>query len=259
MEEEKKVVTIAGDGQPKDDTQPDPRDKELENLRKLHENTLKENEELGRTNNVAINLARAIASDPDLATKVRDKYERMYGGGVQNQEPSKQSEEKNEKKDVNGVAKDAVKVVDDKINRLEQTQREKIIKDFEDKSGIGSLDNEIKQKIRGSIETYLNKWGYTVMNVPLDVLEDRLYDAKKNIDVETAIKEGKMEAFAESYMANAGSMPSLNGRTIKETDKNVLTDEQKRIAEKMGLDIGKVQEVAKNTEKEGLRVPKSER
>lgn len=205
-------------------------------------------------------LANVIASSEELQKGIENQYNKMYNptlvdaGKKSNDEQIKELE----KKDTKGMDPQAIESLNREISDLKGGQRDQIIKTWEDRVGMGVLDEEKKSEIRKEISLYMSKFGREFKDIPTKHLEEALGTAYEAVNLKGAIEEAKSEGYAASYTNSSGSMPAMGSRMLNEGTKEVLSPTQKKWAEKFNLDVNKVEKTYSNRDEEQKRVVKAE-
>lgn len=195
-------------------------------------------------------MADIVASDEDILKSFQDVYKKRYAGVVDGgQKTSEQQGKKNQEEDLSNLSEAEIKKLDEKVNRVEGTQRNQAVAEFENRAGLSQMDKEEADKIRKSVEREMNVWGHSIKSAPVEMLPTLLEKAYKSHMVD----ENKYSAYAEAYTNASGSMPHLSSRRNAQGEEDVLSSEQKKWAEKFGLDVKKVEKTYKERDSESVR------
>jgi hypothetical protein len=237
---DEKVDTIAE--KPAGDSEKDKRIQELE--QKLGEmgKQLGDQEEFVKQANIVANV---IAYNPEL----KDHFRRVYTGeGV-----GEQQEEIKEEKTVVGNKPTKDEEVDRRIKGVEESERGRIIREFETRYGIDSMTPEAAKVTRQKIEGFLNEFGSSITSAPLTSLSSNLDKAFLATHAEKLKEEGKLEGFVQMRTNDLATLPRVHGGSLNEDEKPKLTDGQIKWAGKLGVPLEKavksLEELTK--EKEG--------
>lgn len=224
--------------------QPDFRDEKIKELEKKLGEKDAEYKRMEEHVKQADDLARVIQGDPKLTASVRKQYAKMYGLVPEGEEPGEQPEKKPEEEKPSIMEDKQIKSISDDVKKLSRTQREQVIKDFEDRVGISQLSDQEKTEARRSLEANMNKWGVSVKDAPIEKLGELLTDSYKFVNYDKAVQEGTTERLAETFNNASGAMPRMAGRVLPgEEDSKKLNDKQRGWAEKMNLDVEKVESI----------------
>jgi|GEM_PF-6584129 len=200
--------------------------------------------------------------DPKGLETLKKQYAKIYGSPVvPEREPvSEQPEKKPTKEVADDMDNGKIKEVDEKLNKVTATQREQVIKDFEEKAGIDQLPDEERKEARRNIEAHLNVFGQSVQTAPIETLNTVLKESYKVVAMDKAVKNNGYEAAADAYRNLSGSMPTMSSRNLPtEEETGNLTPKQKVWADKLGVDPKKAEEANKAKDVESKRVPEAEK
>jgi hypothetical protein len=200
--------------------------------------------------------------DPKILDVLKEKYSKVYGGPVvpERKPISEQPEKKPTKEVADDMEDGKIKEFNEKVEKVSATQRDQVIKDFEDKTGISNLSEEERKKARMEIESHLNVFGQSVTSAPIETLDKVLKESYKAVSMDKAVKEGGFEAAANAYRNLSGSMPTMSSRNLPtEEEKGNLTPKQREWADKLNVDPKRAEEVNKAKDEEYKRVPEAEK
>jgi hypothetical protein len=246
---------------------------EVENLRKqlaeaqnksteLEKKLGEQGDQLGKMENYvrqADTLAVLIQRNPELTEAVRSEYAKATGVVPEGEKPDQQQKKEPTKKEDDDMENEKIRELDAKVTSTERAQRDKIVRDFEDKVGISGLKKEEQDVLRKNIASYVGKWGHDIKNMSLDTLSGALDDAFKAVNVEKLVEDGKLEGAAMYHLNQVGAMGALSGKPSEPEDEDELTEGQKEWADKLKVDTEKVQEAHKNRFEEKDRQVKTEK
>jgi hypothetical protein len=218
-------------------------------IKELETELGKKADELGKQKEIvdqANIVANTIMYNEDLKSKFQEVYRKAYGG-VSSEQPPKVED----KKDINGDVDSKIKPIAEKVEDNEMSQREEIIKDFEGRYNIGTLNKEDQKKVRTEIASFLGTFGHSAKSLPLSALSSGLEKAYMATQAERLKEEGKLEGFAQARENAHGTFSSMKGGEIPEEDKEKLTPAQIEWSKKLGADPEKAAKRYAEREKEG--------
>lgn len=200
-------------------------------------------------------VINTIASNPEL----RDHFQKVLQGEnvVAGKPPTgEQSSEGDQKKTPPAQPSDETKrTVDD----VATSQRDSVVRSFEQKWGISKMKDEERLEARRKIEGHFNKWGQSVKNAPLAVLADQLDSAFVATHAEKLREEGKLEGITQTRASQQGEMPTISGGGVPPEGGGGLTPGQKGWAEKIpGASVEGATKAIKERDNEQTRVPPAE-
>ena len=218
-------------------------------IKELETELGKKAEELGKQKEFldgANVIANTIMYDPELKTKFQEVYNRAYGG-VSSEQPPKVED----KKDVSGDVDAKIKPIAEKVDNNEMSQREQIIKEFEGRYNIASLNKDDQKKVRGEIASFLGTFGHSAKSLPLSALSSGLEKAYMATQAEKMKEEGKLEGFTKARENAHGTFPSMKGGEIPEEEGKKLNPDQLNWVKKLGADPEKATKRYIERENEG--------
>lgn len=257
-EDKSQVQPAAQPESAKAEAQPAPQapDRVAELEKKLGEisKTVSDQNEFIQGASVVINT---IAYDPELRTAFQQK---LRGGVVgQGENAGFQPQQSNPQGNAPAVPQNQTPKSDDKLNDVEQSQREEVLRTFEKEAGIEGMAEEDKKETRRKIEGFLNEFGWSVGSLPLSRLRANLDKAYQGTQIDKLREEGRLQG-AIQMAGNAGAvMPTLSGNNPNHTSQEQdLTAEQKKWLEKTGVDVEKAKKTYFAREEEYRRPSKAE-
>jgi len=254
------ITTVAPNGDNNNNSEVENLKKQLSDAQKELGNIRSERDEATKYATEAASLIKVVAENEDIKERVRDAYNKAFGNHPMAPQPNSDQQDKGEKKKGNDdVPNKGSDNTNEKLSRIERTQRNQIIKNFEEKKGIYSLESEKQKEVKREVEKYLNTFGQSVETAPVEILETVMEKAYQAVDVDRAIKEGKLEGYAAAYTTAAGALPHLSGRRIEADREEGLTTAQKEWAEKLGVDPKEAAEAYKNKDNEYKTPSKAEK
>lgn len=193
-----------------------------------------ENQEFIRDASVVINT---LAFDENLRTQFRETLKKNNGVVEPGEKPSVEpAKEPAKVKDVPGESS-KIEELGKRIDTVESTEREKIVRDFEGEYGFDKLNVEEAKTERRKVEEYLRTFGLSARTAPTTILKDVLNKAYIGTHAEKLKEEGKLEGFAQARTNEMGAMggfssssPNTQGGEVK------LTEKQAEWAKKLGVD-----------------------
>lgn len=147
-----------------------------------------------------------------------------------------------------------------KVTDVETSQRDSIINQFEKEYGIKNLSEDDRKDSRRKIESYLNEFGWSVRNIPLNNLRSNLEKAYLGSNIDKLKEEGKLEGIAQLRANEKGMVGTLSGEEgeIGEEKKD-LTKSQAEWAEKLGVDVEGAKEKYLSRDEEYKRPARAEK
>lgn len=241
MAENEEVNTIADDGDSGNSS-------EVENLKKQLKDAQSKIGEQAEQLKVAQGyireaneLGELILENEDLKSNVQKAWNKKYGRYA---DDDKQKNKGSDQKKDTGVEDAKIKEYDERIKGVETTTRKATIKNIEDRLGLSQMSAEERKEARTKIGEYLADFGQSVSDVPLEKLDTVMEKAYKAVNLEQAAEEGNLKTMAQQYTNLSGAVGGLKSRNIDEEEaESDLTPEQKKWAEKFGVDKGKAKEL----------------
>ena len=250
--QEKKEVEKETPEDKKGETSPDDRIKSLES--KIGEF----GEYVGKTKEFidgAGMVIQTIAGDPKLTKSFQEELKKRYPGMVGAGEGAgQQQEEGGEKKSADASQPDKTQA---DVEDMKVTQREDIVKRFEQRYGISDLKPEEQKEVRQRLAGDLAEDGWQIKTLPLQILERKLERAYIGTHAEKLREEGKLEGIAKARENMGGMMPSISGTAPNTIEEGKLTSKQTEWMDKLGIKDKEGAEKLYN-EDETKRVPPAE-
>lgn len=238
-----------------EDTSTDKRFEELEKKISEQGDIINQQSEYIKGSSVVINT---LAYTPELK-EAWEKYgrPRVVGEGqTPGQQPQQGQTQTNTSSDATGPNEDITRQVSDVV----ASQRENTIKQFEKDFGIESQKEEDRKETRRKLESYLNDFGWSVRNVPLQKLRDNLERAYYGTHIDKLKEEGKLEGIAQVRANEKGAIGAMSGEEGGTGEqKQQLTKGQAEWAEKLGVDVEGAKEKYLSKDEEYKRVVKAEK
>ena len=186
--------------------------------------TIGELQEYVAGSSVVINT---LASDENLKKGFQDALGKQYG--VQGQQPQQAQQPQQGYQPPQNQNTDFTKKVDDVVS----SQRENIIREFENSYGIENNDEGKTSKQK--IAEYLSGFGWKVADLPLTTLRDSLEKAYVgSVGIEKLREEGKLEGIAAMRTNQMGTMGSFSAGAPQGGEQiNQLTSKQEEWLKKL--------------------------
>lgn len=197
-------------------------------------------------------VATVIQDNPELQEGIRQGIAQKYGGQGVNQQDGQQQDKGKSQEGASAVENEKIKEHDEKLSRTERSQRDLIINTFERDTGISNLPLDRQKEVRAEVERYLNTFGQSVEDVPIERLNRVLGTAFEAVNNKKIADEGA----AAAYTNMSGAFGAVKPNSSEEGDEKRLSGKQKEWAEKFGLDTNKVKD---NWFNEEPFIPKAER
>lgn len=197
-------------------------------------------------------VINTLAYDPELRTAFQAKLKQgVVGEGEGAGQQQKQVQTQNNPFDSNNAA-------DERITRqvtdVVASQRESIVTQFEKDFGISDLKGDEQKEARKQVESYLNDFGWSVKNIPLQSLRKNLEKAYVGTHADKLREEGKLEGLAQMRSNQIGAMGTYQGQEgVSEGEKPELTKGQREWAEKLGVDPKEAAKAYQNRDEEYQR------
>lgn len=176
----------------------------------------------------------AIAADKDLMANLRERIEK--GVTTPPTAPPEGGKPKGDDKEPPAFDLSAVqKEVDERFKPILDLQESQIISQFEREKGWDQLPVKERTENRAKLATYLGRWVGSKGRAPLHQLGDFLTDAYKLAFTEEAGKEAELAKQVREREAAKGALPGMSSKGL-EGETVELTDEEKKVAEKQGIE-----------------------
>lgn len=254
MAAKKKETGKEPDVKPQEDSSDDKLasfEKKLEEMNKFQESTRDFID--GAT--VVINT---LASSPELTNAFQSELKKRYGVDVSGEGSSEQPLKAPEKTETAPPATPPGNDVVSRVEGVELSQREQVVRDFEDAYGISKLKGEERTEARRKIEGFLNDFGQSVKTIPLPTLRKTLDKAYLGSHAEQLREEGRLEGMTQMVGNAQGVMGTISSTTPGSETEEGLSPKQVEWAKKLNVDPEKAKETYLKRDQESERVPESE-